>query len=126
MDEKLILDKTSKRMPYTIPDGFFDRLEEDVLREVLPQSSAPAEALGRKHLTLRRIMMGVAAVAACVALVIALRTSFTETSSVGLADVELAFNNLSVEDQDYLLEVWQDDIFMVDEEITDEEIILEE
>ena len=34
MNKDFDFDKVGKRMPYTTPDGFFDKLEDDIWKEV--------------------------------------------------------------------------------------------
>ena len=77
MEQNYDFSKIGKQMPYTVPDGFFDQLEENVMNEVkkvLPQDN--------------------------------------DTITDDFENVELAFNNLSTEDQDYLLEVYQEELFL--------------
>lgn len=104
------LEKVGKRMPYSVPDDFFDTLEADILSQVnLPSTD---------HRSVRRVRIlrlwtrGIA-VAATLALLFWVGDSvFTQQRKPDLQDVELAFNELSDEDQNYLLTVYREDIFM--------------
>ena len=58
------------------------------------------------------------AAAACVILLFVLKPTLPKNEAVGFESVELAFNNLSQDDQDYLLSVYEHDVFIdnIDEE----------
>ena len=96
-------------MPYTVPDGFFDQLEENVMNEVKAQ---PAR---KKATVLRMAIRASIAIAACIALFLVVKKVLpqdNDTITDDFENVELAFNNLSTEDQDYLLEVYQEELFL--------------
>lgn len=122
MKEEFDFKKTGKRMPYTVPDNFFAEMEENVWQEVSRQE--PAASPKRKFTYIRMAIKSVAAVAAVVALFFLFNTGLSDDATGELSDVELAFANLSTEDQAYLLEVYQDDIFM--DEQMDEETVIDE
>ena len=116
MEQNYDFSKIGKQMPYTVPDNFFDELEENVMKEVKVQ---PAK---RKKATVIRMAIRTAlAVAACLALFLIVKKNLpqgSDTSTDDFENVELAFNNLSTEDQAYLLEVYQEEQFM-DNELND-------
>ena len=98
------------RSPYTVPDNFFDKLEENVMNEVKAQP-----ATKKKGSVIRMAIRTALAVAACVALFLVIKEALPKGSDAITDDftsVELAFNNLSTEDQDYLLEVYQEEQFL--------------
>ena len=98
------LDIVGKKMPYNVPDGFFDKLEDDVILKI-------AEEKNRKPL--RIVMRAVLAVAAAVAVSFVVQPMLVKDSADDFESVELAFNNLSVDDQNYLLQVYEeDDLFI--------------
>ena len=98
------LDMVGKKMPYNVPDGFFDKLEDDVILKI-------AEEKNRKPL--RIVMRAVLAVAAAVAVFFVVQPMLVKDSADDFESVELAFNNLSVDDQNYLLQVYEeDDLFI--------------
>ena len=97
-------DTIGKQMPYSVPDGFFDKLEENVMQEVSKEKS-------RK--SLRIALRAIVAVAAAVAMFFVVQPMIVEDSADDFESVELAFNNLSVDDQNYLLQVYEeDDLFI--------------
>ena len=109
MEQNYDFSKIGKQMPYTVPDGFFDQLEENVMNEVKAQ---PAR---KKATVLRMAIRAAIAIAACIALFLVVKKVLpqdNDTITDDFENVELAFNNLSTEDQDYLLEVYQDELFL--------------
>lgn len=109
MEQNYDFSKIGKQMPYTVPDGFFDQLEENVMNEVKAQ---PAR---KKATVLRMAIRAAIAIAACIALFLVVKKLLpqdNDTITDDFENVELAFNNLSTEDQDYLLEVYQEELFL--------------
>lgn len=112
-------EQVGQRMPYNVPDGFFDKLEADV-RDSL--SSSPLQRKKEQKsipLYWKWIGGGIMAIAASVVLFFVVKTTLPKNEAVDFESVELAFNNLSTEDQEYLLLVYeQDDLFInkIDEE----------
>ena len=110
MEQNYDFSKIGKQMPYTVPDGFFDKLEENVMNEVKAQS-----AKTKKATVIRMAIRAAIAIAACIALFLVVKKVLPkgqDTATDDFENVELAFNNLSTEDQDYLLEVYQEELFL--------------
>ena len=109
MEQNYDFSKIGKQMPYTVPDGFFDRLEEKVMDEV---KAKPAR---KKAIAIRMRIRAAIAVAACIALLLVIKKALPQGQDATtdyFENVELAFNNLSTDDQDYLLEVYQEELFL--------------
>ena len=89
----------------------YSDMEEDVLKEVVPdRENSP------KHKTLyRSLLAGAVAVAASIALLFAFQWQSGRKAEVGFQEVEQAFAQLSDEDQNYILDVYQEDLFMDDQ-----------
>ena len=122
MEQNYDFSKIGKQMPYTVPDGFFDKLEENVMNEV------KAQPVRKKAVTIRMAIRTAIAVAACIALFFVVKKVLPQGQNAATDDfenVELAFNNLSTEDQDYLLEVYQEELFLENDlnELDNEESI---
>ncbi len=98
MNKEFDFGHIGKRMPYSTPDGFFDQLEEDIRKEVKPAKS---------HSLLRTVL----AVAASVALIVT-SMNFPKSDKVSINDVDQAFSQLTADDQDYLLDIYQEDVFI--------------
>ena len=110
MEQNYDFSRIGKQMPYTVPDGFFDKLEEDVMNEVKAQS-----AKTKKATVIRMAIRAAIAVAACIALFLVVKKVLPQGDNTVTDDfdsVELAFNNLSTDDQDYLLEVYQEELIL--------------
>lgn len=108
-------EQVGKRLPYNVPDGFFDKLESDVYASLKEDgfTVATSERPKSRKKTLRMALYSVVAVAAAIALFFVVQPLLTKSSTDDFELVELAFNNLSTEDQDYLLHVYEeDDLFM--------------
>lgn len=108
MAQEFDFNSVGKRMPYTVPEGFFEELEQNVRQKLNWQDNAAAPVKSSKHRVARLWPAGLAAAAAVV-----LAFVFTDkTAGTDFADVEQAFCNLNADDQAYVLSVYQDDIFM--------------
>jgi len=109
MEKNFDFNKIGKRMPYTVPEGFFDEMERDIMQQAgIMRTEAPR----RKRPLVRVIITAVTSVAAAAALFVVFSTGFKQEKPVGMTDVEQAFAQLSAEDQAYMLQVYQDDIFL--------------
>lgn len=101
------LENMNKTMPYTVPEGFFDEMEERLLQEVAPEKKKP---------TLRNTTLWTGfAVAASLALLLVLRQVWHNTEEESFKQVEMAFNQLSDSDQELILEYY-DEIDYLDNE----------
>ncbi len=124
MNKDFDLDKADKQMPYTTPEDFFDKLEENIWKEVKDDYLAeepkdndsqvlPLDVSAHnKSAKFRLIVRSVIAVAASVALVFILNMNFSKQSTISINDVDKAFCLLSTDDQAYLLNIYQDDVFI--------------
>ena len=96
-----------RRMPYKVPEGFFNHLEENIKVET-----------GLKPRHHHGIWLAIpAVVAAAVALFLIVTRDVPDSNSVTASyihNIEIAYNELSTEDQIYLEEVCDDDIFLND------------
>ena len=53
------LDKMKKSMPYTVPEGFFDEMEERLMQEVATEKKKPTAFARRKNFSpARRLLYG--------------------------------------------------------------------
>lgn len=117
MEQEYDFNRVGKRMPYSVPDGFFESLEENVMREVGTELPAPAlsEQADRRTRSVNWLTRGAAA--AAIAGIVAFggyKLAFKANATDSFAAVEQAFDNLNEEDQEFLLEVYQDDYFIDD------------
>lgn len=108
-----------KRMPYRVPNGFFQEMERNVLDAVAEKAterkSAMAERkpLQAKRFVFTRLAKYAAAVAASVVVLLAVNVKFFYVAApTDMQDVEAAFNQLSLSDQECLVELYQEDVFL--------------
>lgn len=108
MEKDFDFNRIGKRTPYRTPEGFFDQMEADIWEEVrhgLPQAA-------RRKTARLRIIAGALAVAASITLLLVFNPFSHSGHTDGFAEIEQAFAQLSAEDQAYMLEVYQEDLFM--------------
>ena len=122
MEKTFDFEKIGKRMPYSVPDDFFTKLEESVMDEVKVQKSE-ATALPERNKTVIIAIRSLLAIAAAVALFFVVQPTLTKNDTISADDyasVELAFNNLSSDDQDFLIAVYENEEFINDLTNTDD------
>ena len=140
MDTKFDFNETGKfdfkqvgrRMPYTTPDGFFKDMEKNILEAVKDDSPQAVKIQPKKRPVFKMIWAAAIAVAASVAVLLVLNIDFSATDSSlamhsslvsshssqpsqaksELEQVDQAFAQLSEADQAYLLDVYQEDVFL--------------
>lgn len=113
MEKEFNFNKVGKRMPYSVPDGFFDEMEENVMSS-LTTSLSRREGAGRWRFAGGFFL----AVAASVALLFIVKNNMpkNDTTAYTFDNVELAYNNLSTDDQQFLIEMYEDDIINENED----------
>lgn len=116
MEKTFDFEKIGNRMPYSVPDDFFTKLEESVMDEVKVQKSE-ATAIPERNKTVIIAIRSLLAIAATVALFFVVQPTLTKNDTISADDyasVELAFNNLSSDDQDFLVAVYENEEFIND------------
>ena len=108
-----------KQMPYRVPDGFFQEMEHNVLDAVAEKTAERKPAMAErkpvqtKRFVFTRLAKYAAAVAASVVVLLAVNVKFFHTAApADMQDVEAAFNQLSLSDQECLVELYQEDVFL--------------
>ena len=133
MDTKFDFKQVGKRMPYTTPDDFFRDMEKNILeavKEDTPQAvkiqPQSVKVQPKKRPVFKMIWAAAIAVAASVAVLLVLNIDFSAADSSlasshssqpsqaksDLEQVDQAFAQLSEADQAYLLDVYQEDVFL--------------
>ena len=125
MNKEFDFDKIGKRMPYDTPDGFFDKLEDNIWEKVkddylikddcqVKENDSDFSNIkeSQKPAKLRLLIRSVVAVAAAVAIGFIIDLSFFKPSPTTISDVDQAFSQLTTTDQAYLMNVYQDDVFI--------------
>lgn len=124
MDEKL-----NKRLPYSVPDGFFDVMEANVMAKIKADAEA-GTSVGddkadtqmwdkRYRKTIKRtrtISLSFLAMAASLLLLFTIFPKSTKTAQQinDMESIDKAFSQLSTDDQTFLMEVYDDDMFLDD------------
>ena len=113
--------KVGKRMPYSTPEGFFKEMEANILEQVKDDKPKPVRIQPKKRPLIRGIWAAAMAVAASVAVLLILNIDFAAPHSSlpsqadnGMQAVDQAFAQLSSADQAYLLNVYQEDVFLAE------------
>lgn len=108
-----------KQMPYRVPNGFFQEMEHNVLDAVAEKTAerkpvmAERKPLQAKRFVFTRLAKYAAAVAASVVVLLAVNVKFFHTAAPAeMQDVEAAFDQLSLSDQECLVELYQEDVFL--------------
>ena len=116
---KFNFDQVGKRMPYSTPEGFFKEMEANILEQVKDDKPKPVRVQPKKRPLIRGIWAAAMAVAASVAVLLILNIDFAAPHSSlpsqadnGIQAVDQAFAQLSSADQAYLLNVYQEDVFL--------------
>lgn len=117
--EKFDFGKVGKRMPYSTPEGFFKEMEANILEQVKDDKPKPVRVQPKKRPLIRGIWAAAMAVAASVAVLLILNIDFAAPHSSlpsqadnGIQALDQAFAQLSSADQAYLLNVYQEDVFL--------------
>ena len=94
------LEKMKKTMPYTVPEGFFDMMEERLMQETVKK---------KEKSNLRKIALWTGlAVAASLALLVVLRQGLYQTKESSFEQVEIAFTQLSDTDQEFMFDYYDE------------------
>lgn len=121
MDEKL-----NKRLPYSVPDGFFDVMEANVMAKIKADAGINVggdkadtqmrDKQYRKTTThTRTISLSILAMAASLLLfTIFSQSTKTVQQTNGMESIDMAFSQLNADDQAFLMEIYDDDMFLDD------------
>lgn len=122
MDEKL-----DKRLPYSVPDGFFDVMEANVMAKIKADAGINVggdkadtqmrDKQYRKTTThTRTISLSILAMAASLLLLFTIFSQSTKTAQQtnGMESIDMAFSQLNTDDQAFLMEIYDDDMLLDD------------
>lgn len=119
--------KLNKRLPYSVPDGFFDVMEANVMAKI--KADAGINVGGDKADTqmrdkqyrkttkhTRTISLSILAMAASLLLLFTIFSQSTKTAQQtnGMESIDKAFSQLNTDDQAFLMEIYDDDMFLDD------------
>lgn len=113
------LEKLPRRMPYTVPEGTFDAIEQAVFKAIAEEKQAKQAVSEPAPAKRTRRMLpwlgGAVAMAAAVIWAVITFAPVKETvppAASAFDEVSLAFEKLSPSDQEFILSVYQDDVYM--------------
>lgn len=112
MKKDFNFENIGKRLPYSTPEGFFDTLEENIWKEVSKPTTATAHTQPvRKCRNIRPLTKVILGMTGAAALLVAVNLNLYKADAATSADIEEAFSQLSADDQEFILSVYQDDVF---------------
>lgn len=112
--------RVGRRMPYEVPKDFFSDFRQSVterldskssLSSTVPSAPLAVSASRRRGSLIRRLSLGTVAAVALFFVGRFVWTGPSETE-VGFESVATAYSHLSEADQDLLLQLYEDDVFM--------------
>ena len=119
--------KLNKRLPYSVPDGFFDVMEDNVMAKIKADAGINVggdkadtqmrDKQYRKTTThTRTISLSILAMAASLLLLFTIFSQSTKTvqQTNGMESIDMAFSQLNADDQAFLMEIYDDDMFLDD------------
>ena len=106
MAQKFDFQNLGKRMPYTMPDDTVETLQANVFTALRKERQSK-----RRHSIARWSYLAGIMAAACVALLLMMKWPAGAPDDP-LTQIDLAYSNLSDADQDYMIEIYQEDFFI--------------
>lgn len=119
--------KLNKRLPYSVPDGFFDVMEDNVMAKIKADAGINVggdkadtqmrDKQYRKTTThTRTISLSILAMAASLLLLFTIFSQSTKTAQQtnGMESIDMAFSQLNTDDQAFLMEIYDDDMLLDD------------
>lgn len=107
-EKQFDFDNVGKRMPYNVPDGFFDEMTQ----KLMAQAAQTKQPILHKR-PVRLLLISLAA-AACLALALAFHFGGdfeSGTNEPGMSS-EQAYNRMTEEDQEALVRTYENDVFL--------------
>lgn len=116
MDKNFNFNQVGKRMPYSTPDDFFAKMQSNILAAVQDSTTKNTDSKAKKRHVRKWLwpvsLSAAAAVAAMFVINVHLFAPKPSEASNNIQDVEQAFAHLSDCDQAFILDVYQDDVFI--------------
>jgi len=114
MEKDFDFANVGRKMPYRVPEGFFGQMEATLMDEV--------KGNRKKAGVMKYVLTSLVAFAAAIALFVVIQKNILgDRENMGsFESVEIAYGNLTNEDQEYLMQVYEDDLFLNDYNNTNE------
>ena len=118
MNKDSDIDKIRKIMPYKINDSFFDNLENNVAtklgltntNQIWKDTTTIIKMPQKRFFNLRVAIISSLVAAACTVLLFIQYSK--KSSTIEMLNIVREYANLSETEQDFLMEVYEDDVFL--------------
>lgn len=120
MEKNFSFDSIGKRMPYRMPENFLQDMEASVMKRIQAGEDEPAPATvqaslplkaSRDHSRFRILFRSAVSAAAAVTLFLVCYNTMRPKPTNGYEDIERAFDNLSSDDQAFMISTYNNDAF---------------
>lgn len=120
MEKNFSFDSIGKRMPYRMPENFLQDMEASVMKRIQAGEEEPAPATvqaslplkaNRDHSRFRILFRSAVSAAAAVTLFLVCYNTMRPKPTNGYEDIERAFDNLSSDDQAFMISTYSNDAF---------------
>lgn len=120
MEKNFSFDSIGKRMPYRMPENFLQDMEASVMKRIQAGEDEPAQATvqaslplkaSRDHSRFRILFRSAVSAAAVATLFIVYYNTMRPKPTNGYEDIERAFDNLSSDDQAFMISTYSNDAF---------------
>lgn len=116
MNQDYNFERVGKKMPFTMPDDFFDKVQANVLAEVAKEEKMKQAKHHKAKVV--RLFLAVASMAACVCFAVLVGRSVMGTDTkaqhpvASVASVDKAYENLSADEQQELNATYANDVYL--------------
>lgn len=120
MEKNFSFDSIGKRMPYRMPENFLQDMEASVMKRIQAEEDEPAPATvqaslplkaSRNYLRFRFLFRSAVSAAAAVTLFLVCYNTMRPRPTNSYDDIERAFDNLSSDDQAFMISTYSNDAF---------------
>ncbi len=114
MKQQYDLNNIGKRLPYTVPINFFSKIDDEIVQRIAERAEpikSDIRCLHIRYSTLRKVALSAVAVLAFAFATIQ-TIHLLKSTNGGFSKIENAFCSLSDDDQTFLLDVYNEDLFI--------------
>lgn len=116
MNQDYSFERVGKKMPFSMPDDFFDKMQANVLAEVAKEEKM--KQAKRHKAKIVRLFLAAASMAACVCIAVLVGRSVMgadakmQHPAASVASVDKAYENLSADEQQELNATYANDVYL--------------
>lgn len=111
MEKDFNFNSIGKKMPYRIPENFLQELESSVMREIQSDDGKAEKETRHTFPHVHSLFRHLVAAAAVAALFTVCYNTMLQRHQNSYADVDRAFDNLSYDDQNFMIDTYSNDAF---------------